>query len=147
MARQVNLVLVLAVMVVAALTICAANADENVDAGFHGGEGTSRFLMAGSGGRGVARNLNFCTRPCKDILPGAKNPQCCHNLIWGCYDLNNSTVNCGLCGHPCTFGYSCCTGVCTNIWGSDDNNCGECGKKCTGGEHCRFGICGYGHGY
>jgi hypothetical protein len=65
------------------------------------------------------------------------------------YDVKN----CGACGHECTDGRICTSGVCKcpSNWGrcvgtcidfyNDPKNCGGCGNECTNGKICTSGSC------
>jgi hypothetical protein len=48
----------------------------------------------------------------------------------------------GACGGGCDGGLVCCSGICADTTGSDDNNCGGCGSVCSGsGKGCQKGSC------
>lgn len=119
----------------------------------------NRFLLdnpnpAAGGGRRSLLNYNACgtgSAPdyeCKSKYPAYKNSTCCTqpDNSKQCYDVGvDLDTMCGSCNTKCSFGYTCCSGVCVNLQ-SDASNCGFCGNKCKSSTNlqCKSGMCGYG---
>jgi hypothetical protein len=104
-------------------------------------------------GQCVAEGCTCPTGLVRGSRPDLTPPVCCPpdrptfcRLALGsvCVDLQNSTQNCGTCGHACPTGtareWHCCSGVCVN-WLTDNNNCNACGKRCASGQRCCNGNC------
>ncbi len=114
-------------------------------------------------------NAVMCTAP-------ASSPELCNHLDDDCdgstdegIDTMTDGTNCGMCGHACGAGTSCCNGSCVdessdhaNCMGcgmtcpstantccssscadtmTDAHNCGMCGHACAGGQTCCGGSC------
>jgi len=74
----------------------------------------------------------------------------CGNI---CINPATDPMNCGMCGHVCSMGEVCSSGMCTCPPGdvlcgttcvntsTDPNNCGMCGHACPMGTSCVSGVC------
>ena len=67
--------------------------------------------------------------------------QQCVCSIGTCTDVTSDENNCGDCGFSCDIGFTCCSGVCKELFSNDPLNCGACGKNCLVGEVCVNGVC------
>lgn len=78
------------------------------------------------------------------VTPGA---EVCNGMDDDCngstdetFNLRRDAQNCGMCGHRCDAGESCCASRCVNS-ANDNNHCGACGMRCTNGLRCIAGKC------
>lgn len=73
--------------------------------------------------------------------PGSVEQQQCVCSQGSCVDTTSDNNNCGSCNFVCDIGFTCCDGVCKELFGDDILNCGECGNACPGGQICKNGVC------